>query len=501
MESVAKTSLRAGKAPVAVFFNDITPGRSESLLRFSQRWGFSWVGATAHRSTALSSRSRLSIISILISTSWFITSTRAQTYRRHLIAGGVYALQNFFATKSKDIYRVADPSLTISFSNDSVLSSLDGNNDSGTGSFPADRFHFHLHADFEAHVGLRGDLYDVVGHLRLVNGQALMTRPLLDEADLVSMGHILVHLQTKDEPVMKLYLWDAAAREFFKKFTASEDTPTVLMVTTVNPKSLGGNLALSSMSSSRVFLDKDIQPTTEYFNWFSANPELAERVNADEVTKIETLSIGQIFAYIKREDAKEASFYCVATVDDVVRDRAWYYIACSGCQTKATKGPSSLMCAKCGKSNVSGTAKISVYDNNDQAQFVLLGDAGTELAGKPAAELVDKYFEANQELGAGHQMPAPQVLIDTIGQTYKFRVKVSDLNLTGKIQSLTVTKVVSTDAMPPLPNSSEFPVVVEDEAPLPSAAVSDASGSNAGAGYAGTSEKDEAQVVKRPKHE
>ncbi|KAF8112024.1 hypothetical protein N665_0069s0050 [Sinapis alba] len=196
MESVAKTSLRSGKAPVAVFFNDITPGRSESLLRF--RLIHFWEAKNLAKGGAFLGLELLLIDQQGTVMQGFITSTRAHTYRRHLIVGGVYALQNFFATKSKEIYRVADPSLTISFSNDSVLSPLDGNDDSGTGSFPADRFRFHSHADFEAHVGLRGDLYDVVGHLRLINGQALMTRPLLDEADLVSMGHILVHLQTKE---------------------------------------------------------------------------------------------------------------------------------------------------------------------------------------------------------------------------------------------------------------------------------------------------------------
>ncbi|KAF3501870.1 hypothetical protein F2Q69_00041138 [Brassica cretica] len=143
------------------------------------------------------------------------------------------------------------------------------------------------------------------------------------------------------------------------------------------------------MSSSRVFIDKDIQPTIDYFNWLTSNPETANRVNADEVTRVETMTIGQIFAYIKQEYAKEASFNCIATIDDVERDSAWYYIACSGCQTNSTRGPSSLMCAKCGNTNVSGVArylaKISVYDNNDQAVFVLLGDAGTELTGKQAA--------------------------------------------------------------------------------------------------------------------
>ncbi|CAF1921420.1 unnamed protein product [Brassica napus] len=98
--------------------------------------------------------------------------------------------------------------------------------------------------------------------------------------------------------------------------------------------------------------------------------------------RVETMTIGQIFAYIKQEYAKvnttlrylcqkqnifmsslastllqEASFNCIATIGDVKHDSPWYYISCGGCHTKATRGPSSLMCAKCGNTNVSGEAK------------------------------------------------------------------------------------------------------------------------------------------------
>lgn len=70
--------------------------------------------------------------------------------------------------------------------------------------------------------------------------------------------------------------------------------------------------------------------------------------------------------------------------------------------TKATRSPS-LMCPQSG--NVAGTrwcnvrvnrflAKVSVYYNNDQAVFFLLGDTGRELTGKPDSELVDSYFWA-----------------------------------------------------------------------------------------------------------
>ncbi|KAF2570446.1 hypothetical protein F2Q70_00001219 [Brassica cretica] len=152
------------------------------------------------------------------------------------------------------------------------------------------------------------------------------------------------------------------------------------------------------MASSRVFLDYGVQPTKEYIGWLGSNPDIAKQVNADVVTKTET-TIGEIFSYMKQEAAKDAFFVCTATIDDVAQDSPWYYIACGGCKTKATKGLTSLMCAKCGKNDVAGEAqylaKISVYDKSDETVFVLLGDDGRELTGKHASELVSNYFEGN----------------------------------------------------------------------------------------------------------
>ncbi|CAH8389581.1 unnamed protein product [Eruca vesicaria subsp. sativa] len=120
---------------------------------------------------------------------------------------------------------------------------------------------------------------------------------------------------------------------------------------------------------------------------------------------------------------------CTAIIDDVVHGSAWYYIACGNCKTKATKGPTTLMCKKCGKAEVSGVAKylerIYVYDNSDQASF------------------------ANESTGDDHVVPVPQALVATIGQTRKFIIKVSDHNLTGKSQALIVTKVLPLEVPEP----------------------------------------------------
>ncbi|KAF2600364.1 hypothetical protein F2Q68_00009857 [Brassica cretica] len=142
---------------------------------------------------------------------------------------------------------------------------------------------------------------------------------------------------------------EEARNEDFSSLTTNSDHTTKTVT-----------LALSSVSSSRVFMDYDIQPTIDYFNCFTPV--------TGKVTKAETMNIREIFAYIKQESAK-----CYSS---------WYHIACNDCKTKATRGPSSLMCPKCGNNNVISVAqylaKISVYDNNDRAVFALLGDAGRE---------------------------------------------------------------------------------------------------------------------------
>jgi len=60
--------------------------------------------------------------------------------------------------------------------------------------------------------------------------------------------------------------------------------------------------------------------------------------------------------FILLSTMKVAWFECTATIDDVVQGSSWYYVSCGGCNSKAVKGPTSLMCnnKKCEKSEVTG---------------------------------------------------------------------------------------------------------------------------------------------------
>ncbi|XP_048596260.1 uncharacterized protein LOC125578032 [Brassica napus] len=448
MKRNGKSLASSGSDEEVMFFKDVSLGPHETQLRF--RLIHFWEARNPVKKTLIGLEMLL-IDEQGTVIQGFIPPGRIKKYLPDMKRGSVYKLINFYGSKNKPVYRVADHVATVSFTWNSEMSVLH----EIPISFGEDRFRFHSYEDFEANCDLKGDLYDVVGHMKLVDGQTLLARPSLDDVKIATARHIMIHVQSHDGPVMKLYLWDQAAADFCKKFNSSKSIPTVLLVTTVNTKRLGGTLALASMSSTRVFMDYDVQPTRDYFSWLSSNPEIANQVIADVITKRETLTIADIFSYMTQESAKDAFFECTATIDDVVHGSSWYYIACSECHSKATKGPSSLICTntKCEKVNTVGIpqyrAKISVYDKTEQAFFVLLGDAGRELTGRHASELVNSYFEVNKSEGADHVVPVPEALISTIGQTHKFCVKVTDHNFSGNTRAITVTKILPLDTPPP----------------------------------------------------
>ncbi|WZY82122.1 hypothetical protein YC2023_028506 [Brassica napus] len=82
--------------------------------------------------------------------------------------------------------------------------------------------------------------------------------------------------------------------------------------------------------------------------------------------------------------------------------------------------------------------------------FVLFGNTGPELTWRQALELIDNYFEANRDIGANHEMPTPQCLVE-----------VSSSNL--KRQTIIVTRVVFPAVLPPFVVAESQPDAIDEE--------------------------------------
>ncbi|KAH0872895.1 hypothetical protein HID58_070257 [Brassica napus] len=442
MATTAKTTaIRTGKASPPHLFRHVSPGPDDSTLKF--RLLHLWE---ARKNIKGGPGILLGIEMLMIDAEGtlaqgFIGQNRRNQYEKELQRGSIYTLTNFYASNSKVMYHVADQRLVICISHPSALSK----DEEDIEGILTERFRARSFSEFEANCDLRGDLHDVVGHLKLVDGQSLHQHPVLCTNDDSTSRKVMVHLQLKDGPVMNVYLWDEAAESFRLKFDSSAATPTVLLVTTVNPKRLDGKLCLSSMSSSRVFLDEEVDPTNEYLAWLTTNPSVTSLVNPVEVVKAETLKIGEIAAFLKRQPAQVAYFDCIATIDDVKLGTEWYYIACKDCQTKLNSTMYILIIWFLTIYRV----ELSVYDNDEQCTFIILGDAGKDLTGRKATELIDAYVQENGGDAAELEVPLPQCFIDTIGQTKKFRIKVAHYNFTSTRLSLIATKIVSPSELPP----------------------------------------------------
>ncbi|CAF1928531.1 unnamed protein product [Brassica napus] len=217
MEPNAATDLSSLPSEQVMFFREVSLGPREAELMF--RMIHFWDARNPNTKTLIG-REMLLIDEEGTVIQGFIPASRVERYE--LIAGSVYKLINFFGSRSKDQFRVADHSAT----------------KIGSGSIPMRSLRPIVTPELISMV-------NYVGHMKLVNGQTLTDHIVLDEADIAEKRHLCVHIQTHDGPVMKMYLWDKAASDFCQKFKSYGGIPSVLLVTTVNPKHIGGTLALT----------------------------------------------------------------------------------------------------------------------------------------------------------------------------------------------------------------------------------------------------------------
>ncbi|WZZ51622.1 hypothetical protein YC2023_051729 [Brassica napus] len=237
-----KTAILTGEASSPLLFRHVSPGPGDSAMQF--RLIHFWE---ARKNVKGGPGILLGIEMLMIDAEstlaqGFIGQNRRNQYEKELKRGSIYTLTNYYASNSKR--------LVICISHASVLTKVEEDSED----ILTERFRIHSFTDFEANCDLRGDLHDVVGHLKLVDGQPLHQRPI-----------------------------------------------TVSLTASV----LTGKLCLSSMSSSRVFLDEEVDLTKEYLTWLTMTPCATSSVNPVEVLKAETLTISEIAAFIERQPAKE----------------------------------------------------------------------------------------------------------------------------------------------------------------------------------------------------
>ncbi|CAA7040549.1 unnamed protein product [Microthlaspi erraticum] len=332
----------------------------------------------------------------------FISATRLFRHEGKLNRNSVYKLNKFVVKPAKTLYRVSDHKHTIWFTDfTTMVPVLDGEPN-----IEAQKFRIPTTAETGTEV----------------------------PENLRSKDRVFLHLLMQDGESIRVNLWGDIAAAFRQRWNTSTVQPTVLLITTVNPKTIGGAVTLSSTSSTRLYFDADIAETQEFMTRFGPAQESMPTVTT-AITKYETV----------------VSFYCIATVVDVLGQNGWHYISCTSarCNTKLAKTETSLYCTKCRKiSNVGLTRyrfEISVRDiNGDVGCFVLFDDDGRDIAGRNAGDVLnDSIQSAAEEHRLEILTTTPECLKPIIGRTYKFQIKLKDYNFTATRQTFTVSRIVT----------------------------------------------------------
>ncbi|CAN8255440.1 unnamed protein product [Cochlearia groenlandica] len=86
--------------------------------------------------------------------------------------------------------------------------------------------------------------------------------------------------------------------------------------------------------------------------------------------------------------------------------------------------------------------ELSVRDTTGSTKFFILDDVGQQLVGQTAAKLMDNLYVATTNAEGHTYTTIPQCLLDTIGTTYNFQIKLTPYNFTGTCQTITVTRLL-----------------------------------------------------------
>ncbi|XP_019097325.1 PREDICTED: uncharacterized protein LOC104772691 isoform X2 [Camelina sativa] len=240
----------------------------------------------------------------------------------------------------------------------------------------------------------------------------------------------------RDGETIRIYLWDIIAANFRTRWNASELKPNVLLLTTANAKFLGGAVTLSSTSASRVFFDADIAETSEFITWLSEQ-DPAFGSSSTAVAKVETLTINELNEFIEKE------------IPQILGESGWNYVSCTYCNTMLEESDTTLICTTCNKPNKVGMLRyrfeVLVSDaNNDVATFVIFDREGLHFLGRRAAEVFSLEFpEGDDSDDSGKfSKKTPQCILDIVGRSCKFQVKLTEYNFRATRQTFTVNRIV-----------------------------------------------------------
>ncbi|CAN8268446.1 unnamed protein product [Cochlearia groenlandica] len=172
----------------------------------------------------------------------FITAARSYQYHPYLKTGSIVRVSRFEVARCAKTYKLTDHPFLIRFIPQTIIEDV--------------------MVDCPL-IGRVKFISAISKRLRVSLTQTLNLRVIVS----LYFGHMCVYLPKFDGVVVYMSLWDDAASVFRGLLQSGDRTPSIMIVTTVNPKLFGGNLYLNSTPATTFTFD----PTLEDVSLFAAS--------------------------------------------------------------------------------------------------------------------------------------------------------------------------------------------------------------------------------------
>ncbi|CAN6925573.1 unnamed protein product [Brassica oleracea] len=360
-----------------------------------------------------------------------ISASRLPQFREMLHAGTLFSVSSFDVSRCAQNFWLTDSSLMIRFSESTSFQVLT----EPVSHLPEEAFRFRNQQELIGLANTNNQLPDIIGEI--VSVKSTVCDPPEEK------NRVMVTLKLESDETVTLSLFDSQAVAFHKQLEAMRVDPKVMVVTSINPKIVGGRLFLNATSGTHVYFDKKtIAGAARFYKLIARDTGLPSAAPLlKSYAKVETMTIADLSSFIVTDASQEIDFLCTGKVVRVDTDKGWCYVACSKCSKKLQRTESAFTCGVCSNSHAVGAfgnyrVEMAISDDTAEGTFVWFDGVLTKLHSIRASE-------ASQMLAEDGVNPEdtglPPFIADMEGKTYTFQVRVTAFNFTEHHKTFTIT--------------------------------------------------------------
>ncbi|CAF1930177.1 unnamed protein product [Brassica oleracea] len=413
-----------------VFFSDLKTGRCSSvvearLLRF-------WEAKNVKRGGELMWMDLLMVDVNSTMMQVTISAGRLPQFRDRLLAGTMFSLSGFDVSRCAQNFRLTDSSLMIRFSETTSFQLLT----EPDSPLPEEAFRFRNQQELIGLANTNTQLPDII--CEILSVKSTVCDPPEEK------NRVMVTLKLESDETVTLSFFDSQAVTFHNQLEAMSVDPKVMVVTSINPKIVGGRLFLNATSGTHVYFDKKtIAGAARFYRLVARDTGLPSAAPLlKSYAKVETMTIADLSSFIVSTASQEIDFLCTGKVVRIDTDKGWCYVACSKCSKKLQRTESAFTCGVCNNPHAVGALRyrveMAISDDTAEGVFVWFDGVLTKLHSIRASEAAQMLAEdgVNPE-----DTRLPPFIADTEGKTYTFQVRVTAFNFTEHYKTFTITRI------------------------------------------------------------